>query len=418
MTDRDISRTDASWIIPGKAEFVAMMAALMAVNALAIDSMLPALARIAHALGVADPNRRQLVVTFYLLGFGAGQLFYGPVSDRLGRKRILTGGLAFYGLFALASGLATSFAGLLAARFLQGLAAASSRVLAVAIIRDRFHGPAMARTMSLVSIVFMIVPVLAPAFGQTMLLFAPWRFIFIGLGVYCLAVLAWTGLRLPETHPPERRRPLSVGHVAGAIRETLRHRLSIGNTFALTLVMGGLFAFITSIQQIVFDVFGRPRLMAVVFASIAGPMAASSWVNSRIVERIGSRRIMLAALASFSGVATLHLVLVWANGGESLPEFVILHALTMASFGLIAANLGAVAMEPLGHIAGTASSVQGTITTIGGALIGLAIGQSFDGTTLPFLIGFTLCGTAALGVALWTNRPGEKMPGSLADVPG
>ena len=420
MTDRPAPRASTPrgkpWSGPGLGEFVAMMAALMAVNALAIDSMLPALPAIGDALGVSEDNRRQLVITFYLLGFGGAQLLYGPVSDRVGRKAILLGSLFFYGVFAMMSGLATSFEMLLAARFLQGVSAAATRVLVVAIVRDRFHGPQMARLMSLVFIVFMIVPVLAPAFGQAVLEVASWRFIFIGLGVYCGAVLLWGLLRLPETHPPEKRRALSIRNIGGAIGTTLRHRLSIGNTVALTLVMGGLFAFINSIQQIVFDVFGRPELMALVFACIAGPMALSSYLNSRIVERIGSRRIMLSALAAFSLFAALHLLLV-AWRGESLFVFILLQALTMASFGLISANLGAIAMEPLGHIAGTASSVQGMITTIGGALIGLAIGQSFNGTTLPFLLGFTLCGAAALGIALWTNRPEETMPGTIADLP-
>lgn len=401
---------------PGVREFVAMMAALMAVNALAIDSMLPALPAIGDALGVSEDNRRQLVITFYLLGFGFGQMIYGPLSDRLGRKTILVSGLGLYGVFAFLSGIAASFELLLGARLLQGVAAASTRVLVVSIVRDRFNGAEMARTMSLVFIVFMIVPVLAPAFGQAVLAVSTWRFIFIGLGVYGAAVLAWAWLRLPETHPVERRRALSLKSIGEAVGTTLRTRLSIGNTVALTLVMGGLFGFINSIQQIVFDVFERPEMMAAVFAGIAGPMALSSWLNSRIVVRFGSRRIMLVALGAFCFFAGAHFLLVW-NMGETLTTFILLQALTMASFGLISANLGAIAMEPLGHIAGTASSVQGVITTIGGALIGLAIGQSFDGTTVPFLAGFTLCGLAALAVAFWTNRPDEVMPGTIADVP-
>lgn len=416
MTQRAEPIRDSQWKGPGLGEFVAMMAALMAVNALAIDSMLPALPAIGDALNVSEDNRRQLVITAYLLGFGGAQLLYGPISDRLGRKTILTVSLFFYGVFAVMSGLATSFEMLLAARLLQGVAASATRVLVVAIVRDRYHGSQMARLMSLVFIVFMIVPVLAPAFGQAVLAVASWRFIFIGLGVYCASVLAWALIRLPETHPPEKRRPLSIRHIGDAIGTTLRHRLSIGNTIALTMVMGGLFGFINSIQQIVFDVFERPDLMAFVFAGIAGPMALSSWLNSRIVERIGSRRIMLWALGAFTFFAALHLALV-AFHGETLLVFVMLQALTMASFGLISANLGAIAMEPLGHIAGTASSVQGMITTVGGSLVGLAIGQSFNGTTVPFLLGFTLCGLTALGIALWTNRPEETMPGTIADLP-
>ena len=391
------------WKGPRLHEFVAMMAALMAVNALAIDSMLPALPAIGASLGVAAENDRQLVITAYLLGFGVAQLFYGPFSDRFGRKPILVVSLLFYALFALLSGIAASFDLLLAARFAQGLAAAGTRVLVVSIARDRFEGPTMARVMSITFIVFMLVPVLAPALGQAVLAAATWRFIFIALAIYSAAVLTWAMIRLPETLPETRRRPLSLSKIREAMWTTLTNRLSIGNTLALTLVMGGLFSFINSIQQVVFDVFGRPDLIALVFASIAGPMALSSWLNSRIVERLGSRRIMLAGLTLFAGVATAHLA-ISVFIGENLLAFIILQALTMACFGLISANLGSVAMQPLGHIAGTASSVQGLITTIGGALIGLWVGQHFDGTTVPLLTGFAICGFAGLALAVWANR--------------
>ena len=385
-------------------EFVALMAALMASNALAIDAMLPALPAIGEALGVAEDNRRQLVITFYLLGFGAAQMLYGPLSDRFGRKRLLVGSLVLYGVFATLSGIAASFTLLLAARTMQGVTAAATRVLVVAIVRDRFKGSAMAQVMSLVMIVFMIVPVLAPAFGQGVLAIASWRHIFIGLGVYSAVLVLWTALRLPETLPPERRRPLSAAHVGQAVATTLNTRQSIGNTLAMTLTMGGLFAFIGSIQQIIFDVFGRPELMAVAFAAMAGPMAISAYANSRLVMRIGSRTLLLRALAAFTAFALLHLVVALVLG-ESIWVFVVLQAATMACFGLVGANAGALAMEPLGHIAGTASSFQGVVTTIGGALIGFVIGQQFNGTTLPFLAGLTLCGAAGLLMARWANAP-------------
>jgi DHA1 family bicyclomycin/chloramphenicol resistance-like MFS transporter len=388
---------------PGLPEFIALMAALMASNALAIDAMLPALPAIGEALGVGEDNRRQLVITFYLLGFGFAQLLWGPLADRYGRKKLLAAALILYGLFGLVAGLASSFTLLLAARMLQGVAAAASRVLTVAIVRDRYQGPSMARVMSLVMIVFMIVPVLAPAFGQGVLAIGTWRHIFIGLGVYGALLAAWLLIRLPETLTEENRRSLSVGRIGEAFWTVLRIRQSIGNTLAQTLLMGALFAFIGSIQQIVFDVFERPELIALVFALIAGPMAFSSYANSRLVMRLGSRRILLIALSAFTAFGALHLGIA-ATVGETIWAFVVLQALTMTCFGLIGANAGALAMEPLGHIAGTASSLQGLITTVGGALIGFVIGQSFNGTTLPFLTGFTLCGGAALLVSLWANR--------------
>lgn len=391
---------------PGMREFVALMAALMASNALAIDAMLPALPAIGEALDVGDANRRQLVITSYLLGFGFAQIVYGPLSDRFGRKSLLIVSMLFYAVFAVVAGIASSFTLLLGARMLQGAAAAGTRVLVVAVVRDRFEGSAMARIMSLVSIIFMIMPMLAPAFGQGVLEIASWRFIFIGLGVYGLVILLWTWMRLPETLRPEHRRALSVAKIGEAMWETLRIRASIGNTIALTLVMGGLFGFINSIQQIVSDVFGRPELLALTFAAIGVQLAAASYLNARIVMRFGSQRIMRWALRSFAAIAALHLVIA-ATFGETLPVFIVFQGLTMASFGLIAANLGAVAMAPLGHVAGTASSVQGLITTVGGAMIGFAIGQAFDGTVVPLLAGITICGLLAMAMVAWSN-PGSR----------
>jgi DHA1 family bicyclomycin/chloramphenicol resistance-like MFS transporter len=392
---------------PGFREFVALMAALMASNAMAIDSMLPALPAIGDSLGVGEENRRQLVITFYLLGFGAAQIGYGPLSDRFGRKGLLVGGLVLYAVFATLAGLAWSFPLLLAARAMQGVAAAATRVLVVSVVRDRYHGSAMARVMSLVMIVFMIVPILAPFFGQAVLAVATWRHIFIGLGVYGAVLAAWVLVRLPETLAREKRRALSFAAIGEAASLTLRTRQSIGNTLVSTLLMGALFALINSVQQIVFDAFHRPWALPFVFAAIAGPMAISSYANSKLVMRLGSRRLLLTALSTFTAAAALHLA-VASLAGETIWSFVLLQALTMASFGMIGANAGALAMEPLGHVAGTASSVQGMIGTIGGALLGFAIGQQFDGTTLPFLIGYAGCGAAALSMAFWANRPPSR----------
>lgn len=388
---------------PGFAEFVLLMAALMSLNAFAIDAMLPALPAIGEALGVAEENRRQLVVTMYLIGFGLTQMIWGPLSDRFGRRPVLIAGLLLYAVFALLAAVAGSFVLLLVARTLQGGAAGATRVLVVSIVRDRFEGALMARVMSLTFVVFMLMPVLAPSFGQIVLLFASWRAIFWGLAIWGVGMLIWAWLRLPETLDPTHRRAISAASVREATAETLSNRVSLGYTLAVMAMMGALMGYIASIQQIIFDVFARPGMLGVVFAGVALPMAATSWANSRLVVRVGVRRMAHGGLAVFTVLAAIHLAVAMLVG-ESLAVFIVLQGLTMACFGLASSNMGAIAMQPLGHIAGTASSVQGTIGTIGAALLGAAIGQSFDGTALPMLGGFVALGLAAIGVIWWTER--------------
>jgi MFS transporter, DHA1 family, multidrug resistance protein len=397
-----IAHAARSDLRPGFREFVVLMAGLMSLNALAIDAMIPALPAIGEALQVAAENDRQLVVAFYFLGFGTTQLIYGPLSDRFGRKPVLVASLLLYVGFAFACAAAASFTLLLAARLAQGAAAAATRVLVVSIVRDRFEGAAMARLMSLVFLVFLLMPVLAPTFGQLTLLIAPWRWIFFGLAGFGIVMLVWTLIRLPETLHPEHRRALSARTIWGGVRETLTNRQSLGYTLAFTSMMGALTGYIVSIQQIVFDVFGRPELIALTFAGVAGPMAATSYLNSRLVERIGSRRIAHLALVLFTIVSLVHLAS--AELGEGLGLFIAMQGASMACFGLASANFGALAMQPLGHVAGTASSVQGTIGTILGALLGTFIGQSFDGTVVPLALGFAALGAAALVIILITER--------------
>jgi MFS transporter, DHA1 family, multidrug resistance protein len=388
---------------PGFREFVVLIAGLMSLNALAIDAMVPALPAIGSALGVADENSRQLVVSLYMLGFGCTQIVYGPLSDRFGRKPVLVVSLILYVAFALACWAAASFTLLLAARMAQGGAAASTRVLVVSIVRDRFEGPRMARIMSLAFLVFLLIPMLAPLFGQLTLLVASWRAIFFGLATGGAVMLAWSVVRLPETLHPEYRRPLDVATIWDGVCQTMTNRQSLGYTLAFTLMMASLMGYINSIQQIVFDIFRRPELIAATFAGVALPMAFTSWLNSRLVERIGTRRIAHSGLALFTLVALVHLA-VALGGGEGIALFIAFQGLNMACFGLASANFGALAMQPLGHVAGTASSVQGTIGTIGGALLGLLVGQSFNGTLLPMVGGFAVFGAAALALVAFTER--------------
>ena len=389
--------------LPGTKETVAMLAGLMALNAFAIDAMLPALPDIGADLGVADDNRRQLVVVAYFFGFGLTQLIWGPLADRYGRKPVLAAGVLLYTGFALLCGIAGSFELLIASRVAMGASAAVTRVLVIAVVRDLFDGEAMARIMSLTFMVFMVVPVLAPSAGQLILLFAPWRAIFIVLAVYGLVMLLWAWLRLPETLHPEYRRSLHLGEILSGVRQTLAERQSLGYTMALTVVFGGLTAYIASIQQIVFDVFKAPDAIGLVFAAVAAPMSLASWYNSKIVTRFGLRRVGHLGLVAFVVITSAHALLAAAID-EPLWLFAAVQSLAMASFAFTSSNLMTLAMEHMAPIAGTASSVQGVIGTMGGALLGLVIGQSFDGTQLPFLIGIAACGGAALVLVLITER--------------
>jgi DHA1 family bicyclomycin/chloramphenicol resistance-like MFS transporter len=375
---------------PGTREMTALLAGLMALNAFAIDAMVPALPAIGRSLDVAHENQRQLVVIAYFIGFASTQLLWGPLADRFGRKPILAVGIALYGVFALLCAFADSFALLIAGRVAMGASAAVTRVLVVAMVRDLFEAEAMAKVMSLVFMTFMLVPVLAPNIGQAILLVASWRAIFIVLAVYAVAMLAWSSWRLPETLHPEFRRSLAWRATLGAVVQTLRDPQSRGYTLAMTVSFSALVAYISSIQQIVFETFVAPQLIGLVFASIAAPMALASWLNSKFVGRFGLRRVGHAAALAFVAITALHAA-IGLSGHETLLVFVVLQGLTMASFAFTSSNLGTLAMENMAPIAGTASSVQGVVGTLGAALIGFAIGQAFDGTVVPYLLGTAAC---------------------------
>lgn len=385
-------------------EFVALIAAMMALTALGIDSMLPALPAIGASLDVVEANHRQFVVTAYLIGFAVAQLAYGPVSDRFGRRAVLGFALVAFMVTSAVAAVSGSFVLLLVARAAMGAAAAGARVVTVALVRDCFAGRAMARVMSLAFMVFMAAPILAPAFGQGILWAGgSWRMIFWGVGIASGAVAAWFWLRMPETLAEDARQSLHPGRIARDYALVLRDRHAVGYTLASAFLSGGLFGFIGSVQQIMEDVFHRPALLTLVFAAVASTMALGSFLNSRIVMRIGTRRISHSALLGVILISGIHLMVAY-GGLESLWTFATLQALMMACFGLATSNFSAMAMEKMGAIAGTASSLQGFVTTLGGALIGAAIGQMFDGTTVPLYAGFVAMGMLALIVVAIAER--------------
>jgi DHA1 family bicyclomycin/chloramphenicol resistance-like MFS transporter len=382
----------------GFTEFVLLVAALMACQAIAIDSMLPAFPVIVRALKVVDENHGQWILTAYMVGVGCGQMFWGILSDRFGRRRVLLCGLSGYVVAALLCGLTGSFPALLVWRFIHGLAAASVTV-ARSVVRDRYSGRQMARVMSLTFVVFLMVPVIAPSLGQLILLAAPWRYIFIFSGAFGLCVGAWAWARLPETLHPEYRMILTRSHILHAVEVVLGNRVSLFYTLALTVMFGTIMAYVGMVSQIFGDVFHRPTWMPGMFALCAVTMGVAAFTNSRIVERLGMRLISHAALISFIGINALHLVIALC-GLEQLWIFVLFQAASMACFSLAVSNFGAMAMEPLGAIAGIGATLQGFISTSGGAIVGALIGRLFNGSTVPLVAGALACGLASLGCVL------------------
>ncbi len=387
----------------GFVEFVALVAALMSLAALGIDSMLPALPAIGTALGVATENQRQFIITAFVLGFGIAQLVHGPLADRFGRRTVLLWAIGGYAVANVACAVSASFTLLLAARVFGGAMVAATRVATVAMVRDCFHGRPMARVMSIAFMVFMIVPVLAPAFGQTVLLFANWRGIFWVVGLLSLGIWTWFFVRMPETLHDDAKQPLSVRRIVAGWKQTVGDRWSLGYTLASTSLMGALYGYLNSVQQIMFDTFEKPKLLAVMFALTAMLMAAANLTNARLVMRLGTRLISHSALTLLVVLSAIHIFIALA-GYETLVGFVILQALTMGCFGLATSNFSSMAMENMGGIAGTASSVQGFTSVTFGAVIGVVIGQAFDGSTAPLAAGFLICGVVALTVVAITER--------------
>lgn len=392
------SRPDLSFV-----EFVGLIALMMAMTAFAVDIMLPGLAQIGDELGLAEANDRQLIITFYLAGFALGQLFFGPLSDRFGRKKPLYAGLVIFAIGAVMAAFATSAAMMLAARILQGIGAAAPRVIAIAIVRDRFSGRQMSRVMSFVIMTFIIIPILAPSVGQAIMALASWRWLFLVLLAASLVTIVWSWLRLSETRAAGDSLPLSVFRIAGAVRVVVTTRQTAGYAIGFGFLFGVLMSYVGSAEQIFVDVYGLGKNFPIVFGAVASAMILASFINSRLVVRVGMRRVSHFALLAFLAVCGV-MALFGYPEKPPLIVFCLFMAAAFFCFGLIGPNFNAMAMEPVGNIAGTASSFIGFYTTAAGATFGWLIGQSFDGSVRPLSIGFTLLVLSALVTVLITER--------------
>lgn len=392
-------------------EFITLMAVLISMVALSIDAMLPALPMIGADLGVSRANDQQYVISLFFLGFACGQLFYGPLSDSIGRKPSILFGLSVFALGCVLSHQSSDYEMMLLGRILQGIGAAAPRTVTVAIVRDLFSGRDMARIMSFTMAVFIIVPALAPSIGQGIMMIADWRAIFFSLLGLGLISGAWMMLRLPETLTPEKRAPLSIGYIGRAAWETLRTRAAFGYTIASGFIFGAFVAYLSTAPQVFGDVFGVVETFPLFFASLALSIGSASVVNARLVMRLGMRPLSawaLLALILLSGMAAA-ISGIWFDGRPPLWLFMVWGQIGFFCIGLLFANLNALAMEPVGHIAGTAAAVIGALSTALSLIYGIALGQVYNETVLPLILGFAVFGLLTMAAMIVTNGGTQGM---------
>ena len=391
----------------GSNEFILLMAVAMSMVALSIDAMLPALALMAFDLGVADENDRQLVITMVFLGLAAGQLIYGPVSDSVGRKAPMMVGLVLFAGGSLISVVAQNFTVMLFGRFLQGLGAAGPRTLSVAMIRDRSAGSEMARIMSLVMMVFILVPALAPGVGQLILLVAHWRMIFwlfVGLALF---TLVWLGLRQPETLRRCDRSRLSWRGMYTAFVRAVGTRQTQVYTLAGGLVFGAFVGYLNSSQQILQERYALGDRFALYFAVLAFAIGFSSYFNSRLVGRFGLRFLCLCALTTMSGLSLGFLLYCWVQP-PPLWGFMAYMLVCFFAIGILFSNFNALAMEPLGEIAGMAASLIGSVTTLLALGLGYVIGQLYNHSVIPLVGAFAVLSAGSLLLIVCTGGVAQR----------
>ncbi|WP_376706538.1 multidrug effflux MFS transporter [Novosphingobium sp. PY1] len=384
-------------------EFVILLASFQALQGLAIDVMLPALGSISADLKLTDPNDRQLIVGVFLICSGLGSLIPGSLADRFGRKPVLTFSLCAYVLASLACAVASDFTLLLVARGLMGGLSAALMVMPMTIIRDRFEGDQMARMQSLVAMTFMVIPMIAPMLGQTVMLFAGWRWIFGIMAVLGTAVMIWMLLRLPETLDPEHRQEIRPVVILRNMASALTVRESIGYIVGMALVQSALFGYINSAQQLVGEHFGAGLMFPMIFGGMALVMAVANFANSRIVERYGARRVSQSALIAYIVAAAVHLGIAM-SGSDTLWVFVPLMTFSICMMAFISANFQSISLQPFARTAGAASSIMSFIRLLVGASLGALIGQAYDGTARPIFASMLVAGVVSLAAVIYSER--------------
>lgn len=385
-------------------EFIGLLAMMISIVALSTDIMLPGLDVIGRELAVADLNDTQLVISSLFVGYAVGQILSGPISDCYGRKPVIYIGYAVFIAGCLLSAFATSFSVMLIGRVLQGLGAAAPRIVAIALVRDGYEGRAMARIMSFVMAVFIIVPAIAPAIGQGVLMVSDWRMMFGLLIAMAVVSVIWFAWRQPETLPPGERRVFSFSNVMGGIVEACQFRAVVGYTLAAGLIFGVFLGYLSSAQQIFQVTFKTGQLFPIYFGAAALAIGAASVINANLVMRLGMRVLTQWALIATTVISTVMLLpILTMNGVPPLWLFMVWLLANFFCMGILFGNLNAMAMEPLGHMAGLGAALIGSISTIISLPLGWGIGYSFSGGVTPLVAGFAVMAGLSLLVMWWTE---------------
>jgi DHA1 family bicyclomycin/chloramphenicol resistance-like MFS transporter len=380
------------------------MSLMMSLLAFTIDAMLPALPQIGRDLDVQNPNSRQLVISTIFLGLALGQLFFGPLSDTIGRKPSIYAGYALFIAGSLVSLFAASFPVMLLGRLLQGLGASAPRAVTLALVRDRFGGRAMAQVMSYIITTIVLIPMIAPSLGQAILLYSGWRAIFGSIVLFALVTLAWFALRIPETLDPENRAPFSFQRIRSATLEILKIPAALGYTVSAGLISGAFIGYLNSSQQIIQEQYALGDLFAIVFAVIALSIGIATILNTRLVIRLGMRFLVSRSLFIIFGLSLAALLVALMSAGQPpLWFFMAYIMLTFFFIGILFGNQNALAMEPLGQMAGIGAAVVGSLSTLISMPLGTIIGQSYNGTLLPLIIGMAILAGLAILVVRWAE---------------
>lgn len=384
-------------------EFTFLTATLMSIVAISIDALLPALGIISQDLGVEDANRTQLIISMLFLGMSLGQLICGPLSDSTGRKPILYAGIMIYLVGTVVCFMATDLNALLIGRFIQGLGVAGPYISAISLVRDQYEGNDMAKVMSLVMMIFILVPAIAPSIGQAILLFTNWHGVFVLYLIYACIILVWIYMRLDETLPKSKRIPFTKDGFFFAFKEVITNKQVISLTLAMGLIFGCLIGYINSSQQIFQEQFQTGKLFSIYFGVLALLLGIASLMNSNFVQRLGMH---LIATRAFIALILSSLIFFVVQLFVEVPfwMFMLYAGSVFFNFGLLFGNLNAMAMEPMGHVAGIASAIIGAASSILSLTIGTIIGQLYDGTTLPITIGFLTMSSVALALLVYAEK--------------